>query len=216
MGPFGLYYEMTAAGFEDPENGTVGDNIIHGDNTKLFYLSGAKGKWTPAETADELRFNGLVGFWNADIPCSSYACAQDCAAKQFPDDSAWKNGTTWLDCLAACDGVVIDYGRIYEYGSSSPTTTVSVPEALPTPTESCKEEEYHTPCGAECCGRFEYCSGFDTCVDLPLDLDAIISARASKTGGAGAKATGAAGMVSVDWRILGAAAGVFGLAGVME
>ncbi|KAF2868739.1 hypothetical protein BDV95DRAFT_121836 [Massariosphaeria phaeospora] len=181
MGPSGLYYEISSEGYSNPEKGTVGESIIGPGNTKLFFLSGGKGSWTPAETMKELKYGGLIGFANADIPCKSYPCAQDCAKKQFPEESAWASGTEWMNCLVECDGVIVNSESIASY-ASTPTSTVEVPESLPTPTEACLEEEFHTPCGKECCGRYDYCSGYSACVPLPIDFASLRSEAARSSG----------------------------------
>lgn len=107
MGPSGMYYEISADGYENPTNDSW-MNIISGKNTPFIYLAGGKGSWIPAETTPALKYSGLVGFENADIPCNSYPCAQQCAAKYFPLTSGWQKGSDWMNCLTACEGVTIN------------------------------------------------------------------------------------------------------------
>ncbi|KAF2006701.1 hypothetical protein P154DRAFT_559189 [Amniculicola lignicola CBS 123094] len=239
MGPSGTYYEIASLGYENPGEFGFTDFIIRMGNTKLFFLSGGKGKWTPAETMPDLKYNGLTNFLEADIPCSSYPCAQDCAKKQFPSADVWYYQSVWIECLKACDGVKADWPT--GTGSFTNPTPVAVPESLPETKEECKEEDFRTKCGEECCSRYEYCSGYKVCVELPLDVESLRSKWSATrsptsvasqtgttvvTGGAGqtgsgtatggeTKSTGAASGREVDWKVLGAMAGAFGV-GVLE
>ncbi|KAH8195143.1 hypothetical protein TruAng_010695 [Truncatella angustata] len=182
MGPSGTYYEISAWGYSlDSASSLAPKHIITGHSTQMLFLSGGEGHWIPAETARELRYYGLPGWENADIPCRSYPCAQACAVKQFPDDSAWVDGSVWMDCLTACDGVVVYQPGLYGYSAPHATSSVSLPQTLPTPTGSCEAKDFRTPCGTECCRESEYCYGYTTCVNLPIDFAAIQSSRSSQS-----------------------------------
>ncbi|KAF2017856.1 hypothetical protein BU24DRAFT_420918 [Aaosphaeria arxii CBS 175.79] len=247
MGPFGSHYKLAYYGYEDPEEGTVGDSIIRGSNKFMLYLHGAKGQFVPAETVEQLKYNGLVGFWNADIPCKSYPCAQKCAQEEVPLDYAWNEGSTWMKCITECEGVIINHSRINQFPATS-STEVEVPQSLPTPTGSCTEDKLETKCGNDCCSENEYCFGYSQCVPLPLDIESLRSRLASKTSspsstrtgrptgdhyptgsatgsvniagtassGTGSlpTETGAANGLGMDWAVVGAVAGVFGIAGL--
>lgn len=237
MGPSGVYYALEAYGFPSNASPFLGDSVIRSgvtSGTNYFYLSSGLGAWTPAETQDALLLEGLVGFWNADIPCASYACAQDCARRQIPSASAWRNGSVWSDCVASCPGVELDYDRIYGGGewtsivTSTPTETEAIQgsAALPTPTESCVLEEYETPCGSKCCASFEYCARWSACADLPFDVALYRASQSTGAPGAtstkmsqnGPQETGVAALVGVDWRVLGLgiAAGAFAARGGIQ
>lgn len=208
IGPTGLYYGFSYYGFQSPSNGTVGHPIIGPDDAKLFYLSGGKGDWTPAETVEDLRVNGLVGYLDADIPCSSYDCARSCAAEQFPSKEAWRKGSAWLDCLEDCDDVAIDYTGMYRPGKLGSTSTIRIPSSLPKPTAGCKEDDYRTPCGQLCCGREEYCSHYEECVALPSD------AVVGKSKSASMAMNAAPGSIVVAWAVLVAIVGALMVVGV--
>jgi hypothetical protein len=241
MGPSGMYYEISADGYENPTNKSW-KNIISGKNTPFIYLAGGKGSWTPAETTPELKYQGLVGFENADIPCNSYPCAQQCAAKYFPLTSGWQEGSDWMNCLTACEGVTINASN----DETKSSVDIAVNSTLATPNQACKEADLETTCGEQCCSDMMYCSSYKLCVDLPLKLgDRPTSTSASKTAtstgaastsaastsaastgtasstsatgdaAASVQATGASNVLGMNWNLIGAAAGagVFGIVG---
>jgi hypothetical protein len=231
MGPSGMYYVISADGYQNPTNESW-MNIISGKNTPFIYLAGGKGSWIPAETTPELKYHGLVGFENADIPCNSYPCAQRCAAKYFPLTSGWQEGSDWINCLTACKGVTINTSN----DETKSPVEIAVNSTLATPNQACKEADLETTCGDQCCSDMEYCSSYKFCVDLPLKLgDRPTSTSASKTatrtgavstgtgsststtGGAAAsaQAIGASNVLGMNWDLIGAAAGagVFGIVG---
>ncbi|CAG5184520.1 uncharacterized protein ALTATR162_LOCUS10950 [Alternaria atra] len=135
MGPSGMYYEIGADGYSNPTNESW-MNIISGKNTPFIYLAGGKGSWIPAETTPELKYQGLVGFENADIPCNSYPCAQRCAAKYFPLTSGWQEGSDWINCLTACEGVTINTSN----DETKSPVEIAVNSALATPNQASKRE----------------------------------------------------------------------------
>lgn len=223
IGPSGMYYEIGADGYENPTNNSW-MNIISGKKTPFIYLAGGKGSWTPAETAPELKYQGLVGFENANIPCNSYSCAQQCAAKYFPLNSGWQKGSDWMKCLTACEGVTINASN----DGTKSSADIAVSSNLASPNQACKEVDLETACGDKCCSSMEYCSSYKLCVDLPLkwgDRPTTTSATktATRTGvaitgtgsstlatsgaAASAQATGASNVLGMNWYLIRAAAG---------
>ncbi|KAJ8117187.1 hypothetical protein OPT61_g1561 [Boeremia exigua] len=231
MGPSGMYYEIGAEGYENPTNESW-TNIIMGKKTPFIYLAGGKGSWVPAEITPELKYLGLVGSENADIPCNSYPCAQQCAAGYFPLISGWQKGSDWMECLTACKGVTINTDNDERQSSVG----IAVNSTLATPTHACKEADLETTCGDECCSDMEYCLSYKQCVVLPLNwrdrptstsasetvtrtsaasAGTVSSTSATRSNTASAQATGASYVLGVNWDLIGAAAaaGVFGIVG---
>lgn len=212
MGPSGMYYMISAEGYESADTDSW-MSIIRGKNTPFFYLAGGTGSWTPAEMTPEMKYSGLVGFENADIPCKSYPCAQTCATKYFPLISGWRKGSDWYKCLSACEGVTINAKLDV---SSSPQQIV-VNTTLATTQDECREEELKTKCGEDCCTSSEYCSSYKLCVDLPLRLgDRPRTSTAGTTPTANGspsspQETGSANSLNIDWKALGVAAGALGI-----
>ncbi|ORX95470.1 hypothetical protein BCR34DRAFT_607939 [Clohesyomyces aquaticus] len=127
MGPSGAYYAISAYGLSNPPPNSVWSGfVVRHVPTQYFFLTNGTGIWTPEDISPLLQGQGLIGLWDADIPCSSYPCAQKCAGKQFPDEhagDAWTLSSTYLICLKKCDGVKIDYDRIKETEDNKPLAT---------------------------------------------------------------------------------------------
>ncbi|KAF3001774.1 hypothetical protein E8E13_001075 [Curvularia kusanoi] len=218
MGPSGMYYWFTYDGYNSATD-TKWTDIIDGYDTPIFYLTGGKGSWTPADTTPSLKYYGLMGYDAADIPCKSYPCAQQCAAKYLKSSlSSWDEGSDWTKCLTACDGVTLnteeDLPKPKEWD-------VVMDSTVATPSQPCKEANLETTCGDQCCSSMEFCSEYKSCVELPTPTPRRFVSTTSKVSwphtstGTTAQATGAANALVMNWDLLGAAAGagVFGIVG---
>jgi len=124
VGPSGDYYSIAIADLTSGKTSTYSNH---------FNLTGGTGQYTDYE-----QHLGGAPFWDANaLPCSSYACARQCAQSSYPNDLSDSSAyDTMKTCILNCPGVqpaVNQTGPAHASGTSSAQgqqTTASASEAL--------------------------------------------------------------------------------------
>jgi len=94
VGPSANYYSLALA--------DLTANAQQPTYSNRFNLTGGTGNYTDYESA-----LGGAPFWNAsDLPCTSYACARQCAQAGYPNDLSDNTAyDTMKQCILQCPGV---------------------------------------------------------------------------------------------------------------
>ncbi|KAK1034309.1 hypothetical protein LTS16_015521 [Friedmanniomyces endolithicus] len=135
VGPPANYYSIAIADLADLSPSSNSPATYSYSNH--FALTASNGNYTPYE-----QHLGGAPFWDANaLPCSSYACARQCAQAGFPgdlsDQGAWE---VMKGCILGCAGVEPAVGvtgpALASSGSGTGTGTTSSVSASGTGTET--------------------------------------------------------------------------------